>query len=128
MSNLLMDVSGDLDLSNGNLQIVSGRDACAQRLRNAFEFFLGEWFLDLRQGLPYFQVIFEMGTSAATIKSIFVDVILRDKEVSTVTGFDFVADKVKRSAQIFFLATMISGELLDYTVEPLIIDLSKVVR
>lgn len=129
MSNLLMDLTtGDLDFSTGTLQIVTSRNACAQRLRNAFEIALGEWFLDTRQGVPYIEIIFEMGTPKLVISRIFQDVILRDKEISNILDFDFVVDRQARSGAFTFNAQTINGELLDFTVEPLIIDFSKVLR
>lgn len=125
MSNLLMDATGDLDF-NGGLKIVKGREAYAQRLKNAFEYALGEWFLNITEGIPYFQVIFEKNTSREIITQICKSVILRDKETSNIEQFDLQIDRSNRTMDLYFVARSINGELADFSVTPLQIDIFKV--
>jgi len=50
----LQNITGDLDLSSGDLQIQDGLDCIAQLIGTRFRFQRGEWFLDLRVGAPIF--------------------------------------------------------------------------
>lgn len=59
----LQNITGDLDLSNGDLQIQDGLDCIAQLIGTRFRFQRGEWFLDLRIGAP----IFDDGSGFAMI-------------------------------------------------------------
>lgn len=61
----LQNITGDLDLSNGDLQIQDGLDCIAQLIGTRFRFQKGEWFLDLRVGAP----IFDDGSGFAMIGS-----------------------------------------------------------
>ena len=49
---------GDLDLSTGNLVVMSGEDSWPQRIEVAWSTFKGEVFTDESKGVPYFQQIF----------------------------------------------------------------------
>jgi hypothetical protein len=40
------------------LRVIRSQEAFTQRLRHRFRFFLGEWFLDLRLGVPYYDYLF----------------------------------------------------------------------
>ena len=125
MSNILLDANGDLDLTSG-FQIVSGSNAVAQRLRNAFEFFLGEWFLDTREGIPYLQVIFKKGTELGIVSQIFRAVILRDPEIVTVIDFNMDFNRITRKLIVTFVGRLIDGGTV--SLDPLVIDLSKLVK
>lgn len=54
---LKLDVNGDLDTTNGELTIVDGGERMAQQTKIRLRMFLSEWFLDERQGMPWFQLI-----------------------------------------------------------------------
>lgn len=63
--------TGDLDLSKGLQQTTTMAQYVAQRLRQNLSFFLGEWFLDRRQGLPYWKRIIAQRYDQALIEQIF---------------------------------------------------------
>jgi len=49
----------DLHLdSTGDLSWVEGIDAIAQHARVRLQFFLNEWFLDRREGIPFMREVF----------------------------------------------------------------------
>lgn len=52
MIDLLMTHDNDLHL-DGDLSIVDGAESVAQRVKNALLMHRGQWFLDLRQGMPW---------------------------------------------------------------------------
>ncbi len=68
---------GDLKLTNGQIRLTQTfKQAVAQHLRIRLQFFFGEWFLDAREGIPYFQRIFVKAPDLGKISGIFRRVIL----------------------------------------------------
>ena len=59
MKDIALDTAtGDLLLENFDLQLVEGRDQIAQNLMIRLRFILGEWFLDITAGIPYYDDFF----------------------------------------------------------------------
>ena len=58
MSTLKLDSTGDLAVEGNSLVLLSDLTAeTAQRLSTKFKFFLGEWSLEPRGGLPLFEQV-----------------------------------------------------------------------
>lgn len=55
---LKLDNNGDLDLTNGEMSLVTDGERMAQQIRIRLRMFKGEWMLDQRQGMPYLQELF----------------------------------------------------------------------
>jgi hypothetical protein len=54
MIDLKLTATGDLSYVNGDLELVSGREAIVQTIGLRLRFIQGEWFADTRVGMPYF--------------------------------------------------------------------------
>lgn len=115
MIDIKLDTTHDVDLSTGTVQLVEGNDAIAQRLKIRLRFFLGEWFLDAREGIPYYQKILGKKRSKTVIDSIFKRVILETPGVAKLDSFTQEYDGVTRGMSISFVAVAENGE-------PLVID------
>lgn len=102
----------DLKFTDGDLALVSDLDATAQRLKIALLLFLGEWFLDERVGVPYYENVFIKNTNQPVINSMFRAVILNDQAVTKINEFEFVVDGATRSASLTFKADTIDGPLV----------------
>jgi len=80
-----------LDPATGDLAtpvtFLRGVDALAQRLRTRYKFFLGEWFLDIRQGIPYFRDILVKNPDPSLIQSIFRKATLTTPGVLAIRKF-----------------------------------------
>jgi hypothetical protein len=114
MSCFLQTTSSDLDLSSGNLQIVSSLGLIvAQKLTNRFQFFLGEWFVDTRQGVPYFQQVFVKNPNLAAIGQMFRQVIMQTPGVAAVitANLDFISQT--RSLTATFVVQCDDGSTLE---------------
>lgn len=63
--------------TDGKLTLETDPLFCAAiKLRNRFFFFLGEWFLDTREGVPYFQIVLVKNPNLEVIKRLFTSLIL----------------------------------------------------
>lgn len=98
-------IAGDLKLTNGQLSLVDGTEAIAQHLRNRLRFFLGEWFLDQRQGLPFFREIFVKNPDRQVIRTIFRRTIRETPGIATMARFELTIDTT-RSARLTFVALL----------------------
>lgn len=124
MSNIALNYTGqtgDLDLTGHRLNITTGEEAIEQNLRIRLRFFLEEWFLDTRQGIPYFQEVLIKNPNLLLLQSIFRTAILETTGISTVTKLTVELDKTNRTLSLFFAATMDTGAVLTYS--PFIIEI-----
>lgn len=104
--------TGDLYLVGGNLATVDGRDAIAQSLLLSLRFYLGEWFLDRRIGIPYFERVLVKNPRIPEVESILRQVILAAPGVTGLERFDFTFDAAQRTARLRFTASSTSGPVV----------------
>lgn len=89
MSAFAQTVDGDLDISTGNLRIETNvAQVTAWKLTNLFSFFKGEWFRDIRQGVPYFQYVFVKNPSLPFISALFQKVVAQAPGAAGVTDME----------------------------------------
>lgn len=111
MADLKLDINGDLDLSTGDLVILTGLDATAQRLTRKMKFFEGEWFLDRRLGIPYFRSILVKNPQTNVILSIYRQAISDDEAVTSLNDLNLEFDGATRKLTVTFNATTVDGPL-----------------
>lgn len=115
----------ELDLATNDIKIpariIRGGDAVAQRVRVRFRWFLGEWFLDTRQGVPYFRDILIKNPDRILIGFIFRQVLLSTPGVKSVISFRASLDPAARELSVDFEAMLIDGTILTAQAEPFII-------
>lgn len=115
MTTLKLDIlTHDLDLSSNNIELIEGLDEIAQKLRTRYLFFLGEWFLDLREGIPYYEKIFVKPFNQTDVNSILREVAETTPGVAEVTQFDAPFDSTTRQLAVSFTGKSDSGEPLDF--------------
>lgn len=108
---LKLDINGDLDLSTGDLVILEGVDATAQRLSRKLQFFLSEWFLDTRLGIPYFESILIKNPKTNIILSIYRQAINDDEAVTSLNDLVLDFDTASRKLSVNFNAETVDGPL-----------------
>jgi hypothetical protein len=115
MSTLNIDLTGDYDFSSGGFKIV--KEPVAElviKLRYLFLFFRGEWFLDKREGVPYFELILVKAPEVRVIKRIFQEIITSTGgDLVESTAVDVIYDPSTRSAIVNFSARLIDGRVLE---------------
>ena len=82
----------------------------AQWLYTMFRFFQGEWFLDLTQGVPWYQQILGFKVSTALVASILRQVIQRCPGISGTKQFSLTS--VGRNWKLNFAVQLSDGTIL----------------
>ncbi len=108
--------AGDLKLDSGTFSFTEGPDFIRQKLSCRFKFFVGEWFLDQREGIPYYQHVLVKNPRLELIRSLFKKVILTTPGVSSVVNLDLFLDASARTLSCSFQARLANGGVI--TVQP----------
>lgn len=108
-------VEGDLRLVDGQLVLVSGTDAIRQDLAVRLRWFKGEWFLDRRTGVPWFQSILGHRASTAAIERILRTAIRATPGVSSITRLSIDTDNVERTLTVDFEVRTNDGDSIEFT-------------
>jgi hypothetical protein len=86
----------------------------AQRLTVRFNFFLGEWFLDLNEGTPWFQRIMVKAPSDKVIRAVLTNVILGCEGIATLDQLSYSIGR-DRLLSVTFKATLTDGTVFSST-------------
>lgn len=113
----LSTLDDDLDLTGEQLSIVTGDDAIVQHLSVRLRLFKGEWFLDLRVGIPYYDSILIKNPDLVAIRSIFRRAILTTPGIASLDALDTEFDAANRRLTVTFTAIKDDGETLDFSKE-----------
>lgn len=97
----------------GRLVVVTDKLECAAvKLKNRFRLFLGEWFLDTRIGVPWFQFVFVKNPDLSVIRRLLNRIILSVPPIITVTKLDLDYDPAARVLGFSFEAVGDDGRIL----------------
>lgn len=100
----------DLIIENFDFVLFDEIDQISQNLSIRLKFILGEWFLDITQGVPYFQEFFIKNPNQIHIESILKQEIVQTLGIRELTSFEADFDKQKRIFSVTFGAKAITGE------------------
>lgn len=115
---------GDLLIVDNQLVMESTSDLhhlTEQDLYIRLNHFLGEWYLDRREGIPYFRTMFRKGFSLSAIDSMFRRALLASPYVREVIALGFELDRSARSMAVEFTVLRVDAEVS--TFPPFIIEL-----
>jgi hypothetical protein len=118
MDILLNPKTHDVVFVNGaSLVTKSQQDVVAQRLKITLQTFLGEWFLDLDTGIPYFQQILNKVRSKTTVDAIFQTAIINDPGVIELLSYESELDSARRGFSLSFVVRVANGATvpIDFT-------------
>lgn len=104
-------LTGDIAFEDGDLVLIEGVDAVAQTLKQRLSFGLGEWFLSINEGVPYFQTILVKNPNIAAIEGIFRNTILSTPGVLELLSLDFDFDSRNRVFEVNFEARSQQGNI-----------------
>lgn len=106
----LEQITNDLIFQDFDFQLFDDTNQIMQNLAIRLRFVLGEWFLDLTQGVPYFEVFFKKAPNQIQIESILKEEIVNTRGIVELTSFESDFDARKRIYSVKFSARSISGE------------------
>lgn len=122
MSTFLTASDNDLLLVEGSLVVESDPvTEAAISLYQKFQMFLGEWFLDSRIGVPYFEVVFVKNPDTDLIKRLVTRILMSEEIIvdAQVTVYYLPAE---RMAAFEFVATADDGrEIVGGSGKPFIV-------
>jgi hypothetical protein len=98
---LLLDDDGDLKIGTG-IEFSQGAAAVRQALQFRLGLFLGEWFLDLDSGIPYFQDFLGQKYSQAHARDVFRAAILETPGVKSIVSLVIEFDRSTRLMTVDF--------------------------
>lgn len=103
------------------IQFITGPDAVLQRVKVRFRFFLGEWFLDQRLGIPYYRDILIKNPDILLITTIFRRVLTTTPGVARVATFKAQLLTTERKLLCDFVAFLSDGSKIIALAEPFIL-------
>ena len=100
---LKLDTDHDLKFVDNDLVVTEVEsESLAQRLIIKLKTFQGEWYLDERVGIPYFQSILGKNRSKETIDAIFKRAITEEPEVQALNSYRSILDTKNRIFTVSF--------------------------
>lgn len=102
----IVEATGDLEIPP---RVVRGAEAIRLRLVARLRFFKREWFLDQRQGMPYFEAVFVKSPDVALVQSIFRRAILSTPGVESIAKMQTRFDRGVREFTIDPLEIVLTG-------------------
>lgn len=112
---LLTDpITGELDLSTGDLQLARGVDAVRQQIAYRLGLQRGTWKLDTREGVPWLQEVLVRGPDLTRIGAIFRERILSAQHVERLDSFELEFNNTTGLFRLDFVAVT-RGERVAFT-------------
>ena len=103
--------TGDLLLQNNDLMIIDNAERVAQQILITLRFWLGEWFLDTTQGVPYLEYILIKNPNENHIRQILSEAILSVEGVQAVDEMTLDFDAKNRRLYVEYSASTDYGLL-----------------
>lgn len=120
MTAFLMD-GQDFDVANGQLSLTEDLSVkTEQRLKTVLRFFKGEWTLDSRLGIPFFEDVLAKQVDFVRVRALVAEAILQDPQVDRLTRLDILFDATSRLATLSFAATLNDLPSIEVTAMPLL--------
>lgn len=110
MADILLDANHDIVITD-DLVLVDGLDAIAQNCEISFKTFLGEWFLNLDVGMPYYERLLGQKPRESVVKKLFTDALMLVSGILSVDNMTFIYDGSTRHLELSFTATTTEGIL-----------------
>lgn len=127
MSTFELTGANDFAFVDGNLVLVSNlAQEVAIDLKTCLQMFLGEWFLDTRLGMPYFQAILGVKQpQLPALKKIFDSAIRQREGVADVPLLEVTFDSAARTLRVDLRVLTSDGFIITGgTHAPFIVELS----
>lgn len=104
-------VTHDLVLSSFDAALVDDLARVAQQVKITLLLFMGEWFLDLTFGVPYYRDILIKNPNRAVVEGLFRSAILAVPNVTEIASLVLEYDSIPRRLSVAFEAFTDFGAL-----------------
>ena len=94
--------SNDLVIKNNDLILIDNAERVAQQVLITLRFWLGEWFLDTKQGVPYLEYVLVKNPNMNHIRQILVEKIQSVEGVNSIVSLDFDFRRITRELYVNF--------------------------
>ena len=94
--------SNDLVIKNNDLILIDNAERVAQQVLITLRFWLGEWFLDTREGVPYLEYVLVKNPNMSHIRQILTEKIQSVEGVKRIISLDFDFRRVTRELYVDF--------------------------
>lgn len=119
---LLLTPDGELDLTAGLRWTRTLKEYTTQKLRSRLRFFLGEWFLDQRLGVPYFEQVFIENPDISLLTTLYRRIIIGTVGVGAIEKLNLRFDRKARTLFVTFTVRLVgSPETIDFVDEPFVL-------
>lgn len=103
---LAMDMtSGDLVLREGDILLIDNAERVAQQILITLRFWLGEWFLNTKDGVPYLEYVLVKSPNLLHIRQIFTEAMEKVDGVKRVEEMNLAFDVKNRSLRVDYEAS-----------------------
>lgn len=109
MTDIRLTSSGDLDFTGDNLTLIDGQEAIAQDITVNLQLFLGEWFLDTRIGMPYYEKVLGKKPRIPVLKNLFQKALLQINGVESIGDLDIEYTGATRVLSVSFVCVSTEG-------------------
>jgi hypothetical protein len=106
-------VEHDLRLTNGHLTFLEGHEAIAQKVKIRLWFVRGEWYLDQREGIPYWTRVLVKNPDIPALEAMFRRVIQGTPGIAVVERLSLTLDRATRAATLDFAARTDEGAVIE---------------
>lgn len=114
MFDIAMDINtNDIVLQNGDVLMIDNSERVAQQIQITLRFWLGEWFLNTTDGVPYLEYILVKQPNMAHIRQIITEQIQSVEGVKAVTDMELTFDQRERSLLVEYTADTDYGLVTD---------------
>lgn len=94
--------SNDLVIKNNDLILIDNAERIAQQVLITLRFWLGEWFLDTREGMPYLEYVLVKNPNMSHIRQILTEKIQSVEGVKSIVSLNFDFRRVTRELYVDF--------------------------
>ncbi len=102
---IAMDVNtSDVVLHNNDLMLIDNAERVAQQILITLRFWLGEWFLDTTQGIPYLEYVLIKNPNINHVRQILSEAILNVEGVQNIEEILLDFDQKNRRLYVEYSA------------------------
>ena len=102
----------DLQLINGDFLVIDNKERIAQQLRITLWEWLGEWFLDARDGVPYREYILVKNPNMNHIRQVLTENIAKIEGVNRIDELNLSYDTKNRTLIVDFAIDTDDGQIV----------------